>query len=183
MEFKENNNFNFTPFPNKIFNPKIDEYQTSYKKQFSSRYNFNKDSNSILYHKKNNNINKYLLIMGINKNNIFNVCSYLSKIEGFEEFINNSEKNIIIIKYKTLHSINLALDYLKNLNKQYSEIFYKLISQDELDGYFLKNNNIDYKNTFLNDYRNIPDEIKDKYYYENENKSKLSKFLDVFFNY
>ena len=59
MEFKDNNYFNFTPFPNKIYNPKIDEYQTSYKKQFSSRYNFNKDNNSILYNKKNNNINKY----------------------------------------------------------------------------------------------------------------------------
>ena len=173
------NNFNFTPFPNKIQNNNIDEYKTSFKKNFNSRYNFNNVNNIIS--NNDNNLNKYLLIKGINKNNFFNIYSHLNAIENFEKFFNNIEKNLIIIKYKTMHSINLALDYLKDLKqKNNNKILYQIISSNELNSYIY---DINFKNNYMINYDNISDEINDKYYFQYDKKTNFSKFLDIFFNY
>ena len=182
MNYKEINNFNFTPFPNKIQNNNLDEYKTSFNKNFNSRYNFNY-KNNLNSNNNDNNLNKYLLIKGINKNDFFNIYSHLNKIENFDKFFNNIEKNVIIIKYKTIHSIKLALDYLQNLNKKNNEILYQIISSNELNLYISKINDIKFKNNFLYNYDNISDEINDKYYFQNDKKTNFSKFLDIFFNY
>ena len=188
-------NFKFTPIHTRFNNEQIIN---------SFNYNFNNENNQFNFAKNQKSFsginNKYFTNNYINNNfeennNIYNSCYIL--ITGFDEhsketlfnFINSNginprdlkiiENEKILIKFQNERYRNMFIDDYNKVKANFFGVRIQFINENEKERIINNNasrviHNISYSNNYMNN-----NESMIKY---PKNKSKLQKFLDVFFN-